>query len=238
MKFNHRPKATKLIIKSIILFIGLAAATPSVARSYDVEIIIFEHVRNTEVGSSDTLMLPVVRGAKAIPPAPTDEPVQNPEALEPNLPIQALKSLRLQDQAQKIKDSNNHRLLYHGGWRQIDFDQENAPYMRVALGGAVPMFTEPGDPDSIFLKGYTTPPLNSTIRYDQKRMTKLYGGIKVWVGRFLHFDTILSYTPRGSSKSFAMQSERRMRSRHMHYIDNPRFGIITKIFPVDETAPN
>ena len=208
-----------------LVLAALFFTAPSHAVNYDVEIIIFEHVRNSGVGRSSTLLLPVIRGAQSIP-----------QQVEPNAPIQPLPQLRLQEDAEKINQSENHRLLYHGGWRQIDYDQETAPYMRIALGQQVPMFAERGDADSEYLRGYTNPPAGG--RYTQVSSATVYGGIKVWVGRFLHFETLLSYTPRGGSQSFAMKSDRRMRSRQMHYLDNPRLGIITKIFPVDETAPN
>ena len=230
------------LIKPVLLLATACLVSPAFAINYDVEVIVFEHVRNTDVGSSDTLMLPVIRRAELIPPLQIDSaanPASNPaSAQDPNALIQPLSTLRLADHAEKIRNSANHRLIYHGGWRQSDFSKEAAPYMQIAMGQQVPMFTERGDADSLFLRGYREPPLNSTVRLDQKRATTLYGGIKVWVGRFLHFDTLLSYTPSGSSVSFPMLSERRMRSRQLHYIDNPRFGIITKIFPVDQTAAN
>lgn len=235
MILNTPAQRTTLLIKSLVLLAGLTIAATSHAINYDVEVIIFEHVRNTDVGSADTLLLPVVRGAQQIPAIQID-PNATSAAQDPNALIKPLTTLRLQDEATQIRESNNHRLVYHGGWRQTDFSQEAAPYMRIAFGSSVQMFTERGDADSQYLNGYTSPPVNRAT--DQKRATTLYGGVKVWVGRFLHFDTLLAYTPQGGTRSFAMQSERRMRSRQLHYIDNPRFGIITKIFPVDETAAN
>jgi hypothetical protein len=210
-----------------LLLATLLFAAPAHAVNYDVEIIIFEHVRNSGVGRSNTMLLPVINGAQRIP-----------QQAETNAPIQPLPQLRLQAEAEKINQSENHRLLYHGGWRQTDYNQESAPYMRIALGQQVPMFVERGDPDSVYLRGFSTPPANNSGRYSQVTSATVYGGVKVWVGRFLHFETLLSYTPPGSSQSYAMESDRRMRSRQIHYIDNPRMGIITKIFPVDETAPN
>lgn len=235
MNPTFRPRRSARWTKSLVLLAALLIAVPVHAINYDVEVIIFEHVRNTDVGSADSLLLPVVRGAQQIPPIQIDPNITDP-TLDPNALIRPLTTLRLQDQAEQIRQSGNHRLVYHGGWRQTDFSQEAAPYMRIALGRGVQMFTERGDADSQYLRGYTTPP--TTVATDQKRATTLYGGVKVWVGRFLHFDTLLAYTPPGGTSSFAMQSERRMRSRQLHYIDNPRFGIITKIFPVDETAAN
>lgn len=194
---------------------------------YDVELIIFAHVRNTSVGSSNTLLLPVINNAQQIP-----------EASIPGAAIQPLDELRLLSEAEKIRSSNNHRLLYHGGWRQDAIDKENAPYMSIALGNSFSMLTEPGDADSLYLRGYLNPPVGAKTNLSQTRSASLFGGIKVWVGRFLHFDTLLAYTPPGANVSFAFESERRMRSRQLHYIDNSRVGIITKIFPVDNSAPN
>lgn len=215
------------VLKSLLLIAGIAITAPAIAVDYDVEVIIFEHIRDTSVGSSDTLLVPVVRNAQRIPDAPA-----------PGAEVQPIGELRLLEEVEKIKGSNNHRLMYHGGWRQGAIDQENAPFMSIALGRSFDMLAESGDADSIFLRGYSTPPLDQNLDLRQRRLTKLFGGIKVWVGRFLHFETLLSYTPTGADFSFAFESERRMRSRQMHYIDHPRVGIITKIFPVDDTAPN
>ncbi len=210
-----------------VFIVATAWALPAHAINYDVEVIIFEHVRTTSVGSSNTLLLPVIRGARRIP-----------QQADPGAPIQPLTQLRLTAEAEKIRQSDNYRLVYHGGWQQPDFDQETAPFMQIALGEPVDMYVERGTPDSLFLKGYALPPADIEAPLSEARSATIYGGIKVWVGRFLHFDTQLAYTPRGSSQSFSMQQDRRMRSRQLHYLDNPRLGIITKIFPVDDTAAN
>jgi len=236
----------KLLLRTLLLCTALAS-TQLHAVDYDVEIIIFEHIRDTGVGASNTLLVPVVPNPQRIP-----------ETAVPGNPIQPLGELRLSAEAEKIKGSNNHRLLYHGGWRQGAIDKENAPYMSIALGRSFNALVDTTPPQksnvrkysaqnsdaetdedpNIYLRGYLTPPLNPNVNLQQRRSNRLIGSIKVWVGRFLHFDTHLSYTPTGAGYSFAFESTRRMRSRQMHYIDHPRVGIITKICPVDNTAPN
>ena len=240
-------KRTTLTPTSVLLVLSFVFATHAQAIDYDVEVIIFEHLRDTTVGSSDTLLLPLVENTERIPDAPI-----------PGAPIQPIGELRLLEEAEKIKGSNNHRLLYHGGWRQTDFDRESAPFMSISLGQSFNLLAEnpsdvinrnPASSDAndideniddeyIYLRGFTSPPAGQLLDLRQARSAKLFGGIKVWVGRFLHFDTLLSYTPTGADYSFAFQSERRMRSRQLHYIDHSRVGIVTKIYPVDETAPN
>ena len=212
----------------------LALSKPGLAIDYDVEVIIFEHVRNTSVGSSSTYLYPVVNNPRQIPQAPT----------EPNAPLQPLPELRLEDDAEKIKNSGNHRMLYHGGWRQTDFDRENAPFMSIALGARQEVYVETDDADANeetdrnYLRAYRRPPANLSQNTTLTNTYQLVGGIKVWVGRFLHFDTRLAYTPANGNVSYKFESERRMRSRQLHYIDHSRVGILVKIFPVDETAAN
>ncbi len=220
------------LLRKLLLIVAapllLALSKPGLAINYDVELIIFEHARNTSVGSSSSYLYPVLDRARRIPT----------EATEANAPLQPLPKLRLLDDAEKIKQSGNHRLLYHGGWRQTDFDRENAPYMSIALGARQEVFVEPGDGDKNYLRAFRLPPLNLDQNMASKNTYQLFGGVKVWVGRFLHFETRLAYTPANGRVSYKFESERRMRSRQMHYIDHSRVGILIKIFPVDETAPN
>lgn len=206
----------------------LALSKPGLAIDYDVELIIFEHIRNTSVGSSSTYLYPVLNRPRQIPQ----------DAAEPNAPIQPLPKLRLLDDAEKIRQSGNHRMLYHGGWRQTDFDRENAPFMSIAIGARQEVFVEPGDADNNYLRAFKLPPPDLDQNMPSKIIYQLFGGIKVWVGRFLHFDTRLAYTPANGKVSYKFESERRMRSRQLHYIDHSRIGILVKIFPVDETAAN
>lgn len=217
-------KLALLVIAPLLLVVS----KPGLAINYDVELIIFEHARNTNVGSSKSYLYPVTDGARRIPQ----------DVTEPNAPIQPLPKLRLIDDAEKIRQSGNHRLLYHGGWRQTDFDRENAPFMSIALGARQEVFVESGDTDKHYLRAFRLPPRSLNQDTAAKNIYQLFGGIKVWVGRFLHFDTRLAYTPANGRVSFKFESERRMRSRQMHYIDNSRVGILVKIFPVDETAAN
>ncbi|OED39633.1 hypothetical protein AB833_14650 [Chromatiales bacterium (ex Bugula neritina AB1)] len=265
-------KSTRFWKCCLLTALLICASKPVWAIKYDIEIIVFEHTRKTAVGISDTLLFPVIPDAVALPQLYS---LENLDALEN--PIQPLTQLRLHEHADSISNSANHRLLYHGGWRQPDYDQETAPYIQIAIGPELPMFVErreekaeeeEGEEEVEFLKGYAElpllpqPPLNSlpqpgsaipadttfpdiatqpsipVLNLEEATSAKLYGGIKVWVGRFLHFDTMLAYTPRGGTRSFQFKSDRRMRSRQLHYIDNTRVGIITKIFPVDDTAPN
>ncbi len=209
----------------------LLTARSAIAVNYDVELIIFEHARRTSVGSSDTLLLPIVDGTRNIPENQPQPGIDNS--------FTALPELRLLEEAAKIDASADYRMLYHGGWRQPALTEEEAPWMRIELGGTQPMFVERGiNDDTVFHVAYANRPFGANAGFDATTSHRLAGAVRVWVGRFLHLESLLSFTPTDSTRSFRIESDRRMRSRRLHYIDHTRIGIIAKIFPVDETAAN
>ena len=56
------------------------------------------------------------------------------------------------------------------------------------------------------------------------------------LGRFLHMDARLVYTDPETLQSFKLAQSRKMRSGELHYIDNPRFGLLTRITPLEDKA--
>ena len=67
------------------------------------------------------------------------------------------------------------------------------------------------------------------------------GTVKVSVARYLHVELDLFYrlsggdmaaAPEGTPTWFRLRSERRMRSRELHYIDHPLFGVLVWIAPL------
>jgi len=72
----------------------------------------------------------------------------------------------------------------------------------------------------------------------KRRITSasVFGTIKVRLGRFLHMDTQLVYTDSERLQSYRLSQSRKMRSTELHFIDNPRFGILTRILPIDEPS--
>ncbi|MDZ7809859.1 MAG: CsiV family protein [Arhodomonas sp.] len=52
----------------------------------------------------------------------------------------------------------------------------------------------------------------------------LYGGMRVYVGRYLHVETELRL--RDEDTVYPMRTRRRMRSGELHYLDHPILGVI------------
>ncbi len=209
----------------------LAMAQSAYAVNYDVELIIFEHARRTSVGAGDTLLVPIVEKSRNIPQELPQAGLENA--------FTALPELRLLEEAAKIDASESYRMLYHGGWRQPALTEAEAPWMRIELGPAQQLFMARSNTDDLnFQVAYPSPPYNADSGYTATTSHRLAGALRVWVGRFLHLESQLVFTPTDATRSFRIESNRRMRSRRMHYIDHTRIGIIAKIFPVDESAAN
>jgi hypothetical protein len=58
------------------------------------------------------------------------------------------------------------------------------------------------------------------------------GSIKVTLSRYLHVYTDFQFDGAGLAEPVHAKNHRRMRSRELHYIDHPLFGILVQITPV------
>ena len=93
----------------------------------------------------------------------------------------------------------------------------------------------------------------TTSRLAQAQAGELEGMIKVILSRYLHVDTDIVFRPQLAEEPqsfFAMevtesteqpvvyrlqQTRRRMRSRELHYLDNPVLGMLVLITPYEVT---
>ena len=111
------------------------------------------------------------------------------------------------------------------------------------LESAIPILINIGDTLPIYLPDDIKPydnfiPASAEPTPDRPRMintSTVNGSIKVRLGRFLHMEVSLVFTDGETQQSFRLSQSRKMRSRELHYIDNPRFGLLTRILPLDDT---
>lgn len=164
----------------------------------------------------------------AAPPAPEPEP-------EPFRPL-AKSEWQLSEQHQHLSRSRNYKPLLHVAWRQqvIDPDQSQQLFLELPKSS------------------------NPQSAIDEPLM--LEGTIRVGVKRYLHLDTDLllrrwetedgmtgnSLEFRPAFRTFRMQSQRRMRSGEIHYLDHPIIGVLflasryelpTEPEPVEDGTP-
>ncbi len=203
-------------MKNLFTLLGLAllvTGTPQFAaaaetRWYDVEVIIFSHnsqqYRNSEQWPVD-YELPPMGVTQALLPARSSgsKPVAFAR-LDRN-------SLRLNSQASRINSAKDMELLLHMGWRQPGLPEDKAV----------------------------------AIRLDGGTSQRLSGTLKLVLSRYLHINTDLIYRePRTGDDSsgistqpryqaYNLKQSRRMRSRELHYLDHPLFGMAIMVTPYE-----
>ena len=236
---------SKSLLTCLLLGFSLFAHAEEI-RYYDVEVVLFENLDNASRQgenwpNSVELELPETRIEIGQPyPGPI------PKEYDPKLTFKALsqKDYQLQEQARKINESESRRVLLHTGWRQPGMAREEAltVYFKRQIAGASPVSpvtTEaPVDP-------------MATSRWAQAQAGELEGMIKVILSRYLHVDSDIVFRPQVAEEPqsfFAMevmenavqpvvyrmqQTRRRMRSRELHYLDNPVLGMLVLITPYE-----
>ncbi|MFK7858853.1 MAG: CsiV family protein [Granulosicoccus sp.] len=209
---------TRAAFAAIIL---LSCSGLANARDYLIEVVLFETVAGKDL-TAGGLYYPRIEESLQLGS-------ENAVA-QGFLPLEL--DLKLSENAAAIAASSRYRLLRHLAWRQPGLADNDAIAVRVALGDTIPMFIpEDLTPYPAFYPGSLSPipdrskPISSSI---------VNGTIKVRLGRFLHMDTRLTFTDEKTSQSFKLAQSRKMRSGELHYIDNPRFGLLTQITPLDD----
>ena len=215
-----RSPAPPLVLSlALTLATGLLVAAPAAAIDYVVEVVLFEHRRGPAVGD-DRYWYPVPVRALNLGSAEA--------AAAGFVPAE---TLTLGAEAERMR-ANGYRVLRHFAWRQPGLDAENAVPIRVNLGERISLFVpETAERGQGFL------PASPSAREDRPRAvtsTTIAGTLKVRLGRFLHLEARLSHSDPATGTGYRLDESRKMRSRELHYLDNPRFGLLTRIVPVEE----
>lgn len=204
-----------------LIFCALLMAGAAQARDYQVEVLLFETVAGRDL-TAGGLYYPETQGGLRL---------GSEEAVAAGfVPLEL--NLSLAEDAASIAGSRRYRLIRHLAWRQPGLDDENALPVQVNIGTAFPVYL----PDNVQdFDDFIPASLNPTAEFSQQVSTStVAGSITVRLGRFLHVDARLVYTDEETQQSFRLLQSRKMRSRELHYIDNPRFGLLTRILPLED----
>lgn len=205
-----------------LVLCGLLPATAvAQARDYQIEVLLFENLRPGSAPGA-TLYVPRLGNAVSLTGDKAAE-LGFQQIEEPSM---------LVEHAEQIKSSGGYKLLRHLAWRQPGLDSNTARGIRINAGRSFQVHL-PGDFRNYdrFVPVTAGPAFDGNSR--EISTTLVSGTIKVRLGRFLHLDTRLVFTDMGQRRSYRLEQSRKMRSRELHYIDNPRFGLLVRIIPLD-----
>jgi len=226
LPLSHRSFGVKCVALLITL-LATGLGSPSVIaqeRNYLIEVVVFENLIEAKKAGRGSLYYPRINAAIGLN---SDKASSLGFALVED-------ALTLDESAQKIRSSGNYRLLKHFAWRQPGLAAKDAKAIRINLGQAMSIYI----PDDLkpFGKFIPVSAAPEPTRTRKITTTTVNGTLKVRLGRFLHLDTSLVFTDIEKQKSYRLSQSRKMRSGEFHYIDNPRFGILVKILPIEAVS--
>lgn len=219
----------KKIFLLLLLSIAASVAQAKYASQYRFEIIIFEYTgqqdRSTETWPANPGYPDYSKAIFSISgnrdyAASSQDPSVNFRLLKPSQFI-------LQKQANVIKRSSSRKLLLHRAWTQTMKSKKRAYPVSIKLGKS---FSNQGDPYRNSQFGDT----QQSSSMSPATLRQIEGTIKISIGRYLHVWTDLIHTAENAGlQVHRFQDHRRMRSKELHYIDNPNFGILIYALPVN-----
>lgn len=202
-------------MKKIFVLLALTVFTLAAnASSYQVEIIIFEHLQRDSDGEIAQIGLKLPDFTNSINPDATDTGNDNTFKL---LPAGLYK---LGGVYNELKFSRNYRPLLHMAWQQPALNQFHARNVRIRK------IENDGQTDTA------------------EPMIKIDGIIRIRSAQFLHADVDLFYFVDPLSESFIqagssgalsgtvqvefseLKETRKMKLNELHYFDNPAFGLL------------
>lgn len=215
-------KNTLLRLGPYLLLLTLAlSSSTSFAKDYLIELVLFE----TKAGRK-------LSGSGIYYPKIGDSIRLGSEAAATAGFLTIEDDLTLTENAASMASSGRYRVLRHMAWRQPGLDENAALAVRINLGAPTTVFLPDNlEPFDDFIPAMLSPGVNQTREVPTFTVN---GTIKVRLGRFLHMESLLVFTDTDSGQSYKLSQNRKMRSRELHYIDNPRFGILTRILPLDD----
>ena len=202
-----------------VLVFSLLVTQATLASSYQVEVVIFEHLSHDADGEiSDTgLTLPDISSMVELADQLDTEQSQFRE-LSSGL-------YKLGGVYNELKFSRNYRPVYHIAWEQPQLGQSRAKYVHIRKADGAGSTGTLADP-----------------------LIQIEGGIRIRSSQFLHADVDLNYFVSAVTESlleyqsvnpaavqstpirFAKLSEtRRMKLNELHYFDHPVFGVILRV---------
>ena len=222
-----RPLRRAILFRCLVLLLSaIAVVLPSTALSKDyiIEMVVFKNGSADRASTTPQLYVPRIGTAMSL---------TSDEASAAGFEL-ITDDLSLTEQVETIKSSGQYQLLRHFAWRQPGLDDEQARAIRINIGGAFPIYIpENYQQYDDYIPASITASSAEPTR--QINTTTLSGVLKVRLGRFLHLDSRLAYTEPSSGVTWRLDHSRKMRSRELHYIDNPRFGMLVRIVPVEGT---
>jgi len=230
-----------------------AAVYQEEVRYYDIEVLLFENIKQNPNNAETwpTSMEFEVPESSLFIGSPYPGPL--PTNYNPRFTFKPIKSSthQLKDEAKALTEHADYRVLYHRSWRQPGMKRDEA--ISVKFSREIPRLAYLPKADEVLEASQFE--YNQIINQRLPKTNNLKGLIKIGLSRYLHISTDIQYTrhiiidkiisddglmmeqvdPSFSEikpQVYQLKQNRKMRSKELHYLDNPRLGLLVYITPV------
>ncbi len=242
---SHRQGYVPLRRTALCLFLLSTSAFAEDIPWYTVEMLIFAYAdpAATEHWPLDPGFPDLSDAIQLSEASPTESTAQRRKIPTPYQRL-ADEQLTLAAARKKIDASRNYQLLLHTAWRQQGLDKT----------ASKPVFIRSGK--------YPLPPPprlqpSAAQLHELAVVPSVEGTVRMYRTRYLHFEVDLRYfRPNPDAESsgdfldedvyltertippthFRLTESRRMRSRELHYLDQPLFGVLVQVNPYEVSS--
>jgi len=206
----------------LCLSLYLPASLMADTTGYEVELIVFEDARSRYIQSEDWSFNDMLNNTLQ-EKKPAKKTKKDPEYAQ--LDWEAAK---LAPQHKRLANNSNFKVLLTKRWKQTGLDRKSAFNININTNALDPEVTESNS-------------------LETEPSSYITGDVKLVMSRYLHFQVNLEYyipqladDSSPAYKSFPIVSERRMKSREVHYIDHPLVGVVVLATPykIKEDTPD
>lgn len=209
---------------------------------YDVELIVFRHhdykALNREKWTRDPGS-PMIRTARELLPAlPVKLSAAHSEKLKvPIAFIQLHEDLnRMKRKLKQLQKSSRYEPLIHLSWRQpgLGPDDAEAVHVHGGVNGTIDaknLAISPSTPQADEVEGPPAPLIDGTIKLIRKRFLHVEADFLYRAPFIEDKGNLLAH--KQWPQAFRLQESRRMRSREIHYLDHPMFGVLILASPYE-----
>jgi len=251
-----------LLLGSLALNAQAQSAKPPEQKFYDVEIIIF---KNLTVPKGHEYHLPTPAAEHSVHTLDLFDPSQMAKAAKQGFSVLPIEDLKLLEEDKKIVRSSRYELLAHVGWRQPGLEKSRAIPVWIHGGKIFDKRYSSIDqsetaPDSrATITGNSLPEGNNQLPSGHQGLYELEGAITITLARYLHtqaelvlrkpatLDKLLQRAALPETEialdqqqillNYGLKEHRRMRSKRLHYLDSPEFGMLVLITPYQKPEP-
>jgi len=207
---------------ALVLLLGASSLSLANETGYEVELIIFENANGRYLNSEDWSFNDKIEHKvnEALP----DNPISNDKEFKEL----DWNSARLAKNLNHLLKNNNYKVLVHKRWKQTGLDRKESLN--------IPINTRPAEQANN--SSTENAEIIGNINPETKLESYITGDVRLIMSRYLHFNVnlkffkpLLNNNAEYEFKPFPVISERRMKSKEIHYIDHPLVGVVVLATP-------